>query len=106
MYDAQANPNAQFNKTEIVVSTGRICWTGTAKGEDCTTNGDCPEARLTNSGAVLGCLPSPGILGVVEEFYTEGGRPEGSAAASVYNIGAKDAFDVIVVSEGAGDGGD
>jgi len=102
LYDSQANPNAQFNKTELLVSTGTLCWTGTNKGDSCTTNDDCPNARVSNSGVVLGCLPSAGVLGVVEEFYSQGMRPEGSAAFSVYNIGAKEGDDVIVVSEGVG----
>jgi hypothetical protein len=109
LWDAQSNPNAQFNKTEIVVNEGRICWTGENKGEGCSTNADCEGATVdltvSNSGLVLGCLPAPGILGVHEEFYSQGGRPDGSAAASVYNIGAKEADDVIVVFEGSPPGG-
>lgn len=99
LYDADSNPFAQFNKTEIVVSTGSICWTGTNKGESCTTNDDCPAAREGFGGFVLGCLQSPGVLGVIEEFYSEGARPEGSAASSVYNIGSKQ-LDIMVVSPG------
>lgn len=100
LYDAESNPNAQFNKTEVLVSTGSLCWTGTNKGDECDAPEDCPGARVSDSGVVLGCLPSPGVLGVIEEFYSAGRRPEGSASSSVYNIGAKTAFDIIVVSPG------
>jgi len=100
-YDASADPNAQFNQTRVEVSTSPYCWTGSAKGESCNPAGDpeveCPGALDSAAGGFsLGCRPSPGVIGVYEEFYTEGSRPEGSAAAEMYNIGQKD-FDIMSV---------
>jgi len=102
-YDASMDPNLQFNKTEILVSTSEYCWTGTRKGESCTVGAPadspmgCPGAlQSAGGGFTLGCLGSPGVIGVYEEFYTEGSRPVGSAAAEMYNIGYKD-FDILSV---------
>jgi hypothetical protein len=106
LYDVSQNPDLQFARTEVQVSNSTYCWTGTNKGGECTTNDQCPGFRTTEVGNIqLGCRPSPGVIGVVEEFYTLGARPEGSAASSVYNLGDRD-FDIIVVPPPQGGGGD
>ncbi len=108
LWDADSNPDAQFTKTEFVVNQGTLCWTGEFKGESCNTNADCEgaiELPNSNSGLILGCLPAPGVFGVHEEFYSQGERPEGSAAASMYNHGAKDTDDLMIVND-LGGGGD
>jgi len=106
-FDAQADPQGQFFKTEFVVSTSPYCWTGDRKGEACnpaaTDPNDplgCPGALDSDSGQFsLGCLPSPGVVGVFEEFYSLDMRPVGTAAGELYNIGQKD-FDIMVVPPG------
>jgi hypothetical protein len=109
LYDVALNPDLQFARTEIFVAESTFCWTGTRKGESCSTDDEnavtgCPARRTTSGGTVLGCRPSPGVIGVVEEFLTVSPRPEGSAASSMYNLGDRE-FDIIVSPppQGGGD---
>jgi hypothetical protein len=104
LYDVTLNQDLQFARTEIFPAQSTFCWSGTRKGESCSTDDEnavtgCPSRRRSiptdPASAFLGCRPSPGVIGVVEEFLTVDTRPEGSAASSIYNLGDRD-FDVVV----------
>lgn len=88
IFDASAQ--STFLKTRIVPDSSNICLTGDNAGDSCDDDSDCPN-HLTNSGQSLGCRPSSGVLGVVEQFYSDGGRDVGSAAWSITNEGERSA---------------
>lgn len=91
--------NSSLKKTRIVVQSDNICLTGDNAGDPCTSNAQCPGHAVTAGGISLGCRPSPGVVGVVEEFY--GGEVEfaGHAAWSLTQSGTRTAADIIVVPE-------
>jgi hypothetical protein len=87
-------------KMRVTPSSSNICLTGANRGLPCTTDTpDCPGFLTSPEGNSLGCRPAPGVLGVIEEFYTPGlGGPVGTAAANVHVEGQRTGFgDVIVV---------
>lgn len=97
LYDAASNSNLQFARTEIFPAQSTYCWTGDNTGDRCDDDTQCPGFRTTETGNIpLGCRPSPGVMGVLEEFYALPGRPDGTAASSLYNHGDRD-FDVIAL---------
>ena len=86
-------------KIRVTPSTSTICLTGENRGDVCTTDADCGDNVLTSPGLVsLGCQPAPGVLGVVEEFYSIAGQPDGTAAFNVHMEGQRTGFgDIITV---------
>ena len=88
-------------KTRVTPSSSNICLTGPNRGLTCSTDADCDTMTGTHltspEGMSLGCRPSPGVLGVVEEFYSSGGQV-GTAASNVFTEGQRSGLgDVIVV---------
>lgn len=101
IFDTATN-NSQFMKTRIVVSDADICLTGDDAGSACNSNADCDNYDTTPGGVALGCRPSPGVVGVVEEFYSAAGRPDGHSAWSMTVSGSRTASDIIVVADPSG----
>lgn len=98
IFDTATN-NSQFMKTRIVSSDANVCLTGDDAGDACTTNADCDNYDTTPDGVALGCRPAPGVVGVVEEFYSAANRPDGHAAWSMTLSGSRSASDIIVVAD-------
>lgn len=96
LYDVSTNPALAFARTEIRVVNSTYCWTGSNVGGTCTSDNDCPNFRTTQGGFSLGCRPSPGVMGVYEQFLGRQGGSEGAAASSLYNHGSRD-FDIMVI---------
>lgn len=86
-----ASDSSTFLKTRIIPDSTNICLTGDNAGEECDSDDDCENALETGGGLLLGCRPSSGVLGVVEEFYSDNGRDIGSAAWSITNEGERTA---------------
>jgi hypothetical protein len=78
-----------FAKTRITPSSSKVCYTGTNRGNVCSSDTDCPGFLTSINGTNLGCLSRPGLLAVSEEFYERSPRtngisvPAGTAAANV-----------------------
>lgn len=90
--------NRQNFKTRILVSSDNICLTGDNAGELCSSNADCDGFLTTAGGYHLGCRPSPGVVGVAEEFYsTNSSIGRGHSAWSLTLQGSRSAADIIVV---------
>lgn len=99
IFDA-ALGDRDYLKTRIVVNSGNICLTGDNAGTPCSGNGDCPNFATTADGTQLGCRPSPGVVGVVEEFYSAPSTVgDGHAAWSMTLSGSRTAPDIIVVPD-------
>lgn len=87
-------------KTRVLVDATRICLTGDNAGQECSNDNQCPNAVSSpETGLLLGCRASSGVVGVAEEFYSASPRPDGSSAYSLTNEGdrASDGGDVISV---------
>lgn len=88
----------QMWKMRITPSSSNVCWSGSARGEPCDDDGDCPGFLTSPELTSLGCRPSSGVLGVVEEFYTVSGLAVGTAANNMHVEGQRTGFgDIIVV---------
>jgi hypothetical protein len=89
----------QYWKTRVIPSASNICLTGTNRGLPCPGGDtDCPGHLVSPEGSSLGCRPSPGVLGVVEEFHAVSGQTVGTAASNVFEEGQRSGLgDVIVV---------
>lgn len=101
IFDAAFGDRDYF-KTRIVVSDENVCLTGDKAGELCDDDGDCPNADETDAGVSLGCRPSPGVVGVAEEFYNSGPGPNGHSAWSLTHTGSRQASDIIVIADPSG----
>lgn len=91
--------NGNLWKIRVTPSSDSVCLTGDNRGQVCTTDMDCGANVLTSPGGLsLGCRPAPGVLGVVEEFYSLPGLPDGTAAFNVHMEGQRTGFgDIITV---------
>lgn len=76
-------------KMRITPSSSNVCLTGTNRGQTCNTDTDCLGFLTSPDGTSLGCRPSPGVLGVVEEFYTVPGQAAGTMANNVHVEGRR-----------------
>ncbi len=94
IFDA-ALGDRDYLKTRIVVNSSDICLTGDNAGDPCDDDGDCPNFRTTDGGEDLGCRPSPGVVGVVEEFYSTSAGDSGHAAWSLTQTGSRQGSDII-----------
>jgi len=94
--------NRDYLKTRIVVNSSNICLTGDDAGNTCTTDADCDGFDTTPDGLSLGCRPSPGVVGVAEEFYSSDGAEDGHSAWSLTLSGARQGSDVIVIADPSG----
>jgi hypothetical protein len=72
-----------------------VCYSGTNRGNPCTSDDDCPGARIGPGGTRLGCLPASGVLGVAEEFYSLRGSV-GTAAFNLRHEGSRSEFGDII----------
>lgn len=91
-----------YLKTRIVVNSSNICLTGDDAGDSCTDDGDCANFDTTPDGQSLGCRPSPGVVGVVEEFYSASGVEDGHSAWSLTQTGSRQESDIIVIADPSG----
>jgi hypothetical protein len=92
-----------FWKMRVTPSSSNICWTGTRRGLTCSTaDADpvtgCPGFSVSPAGVGLGCLPATGVLGVVEEFHSILGQPDGTAAYNVHVEGERTGFGDIITT--------
>ena len=101
IFDA-ALGDRDYLKTRIVVNSSNICLTGDNAGDSCDDNGDCANFDTTPDGQELGCRPSPGVVGVVEEFYSSSGAPDGHSAWSLTHAGSRQGSDIIVIADPSG----
>ena len=79
-------------KIRVTPSSSSVCLTGTNRGGTCTTDADCPGFATSPGGLSLGCRPSPGVIGVAEQFFGAG-----SAAYNLHVEGQRQ-FDIITVT--------
>lgn len=90
--------NGTLWKIRVTPSAANVCLTGANRGGTCSSDADCPGAATSPGGQSLGCRPSPGVIGVAEQFFTTG-PGVGSAA---YNLHVEDeprrTFDIITVT--------
>jgi hypothetical protein len=93
----------QMFKMRVTPTASTICLTGNPgiPGQTCTTDLDCTGFLTSPDGTSLGCRPAPGVLGVVEEFYTVPNQTSvGTAAVNMHVEGQRTGFgDIIVVPQ-------
>jgi hypothetical protein len=83
-------------KIRVTPSSSNVCLTGSNRGGVCASDADCPGALTGPGGTSLGCRPSPGVIGVAEQFYTAS-SVDGAAAYNLHQEGARN-FDIITVT--------
>jgi hypothetical protein len=83
-------------KIRVTPSSSNVCLTGDRQGEECNNDSECLGALTGPGGTSLGCRPSPGVIGVAEQFYTASGV-DGAAAYNLHQEGAR-SFDIITVT--------
>jgi hypothetical protein len=83
-------------KIRVTPSSSNVCLTGSNRGGVCASDTDCPGALTGPGGTSLGCRPSPGVIGVAEQFYTAS-SVDGAAAYNLHQEGAR-SFDIITVT--------
>jgi hypothetical protein len=85
-------------KIRVTPSSSNVCLTGRSRNPDgtCASDADCEGFVIRPGGTSLGCRPSPGVIGVAEQFYTASGV-DGVAAYNLHQEGAR-SFDIITVT--------
>jgi hypothetical protein len=89
------NGNQDLWKIRISPRPINVCYSGTNRGNPCTSDANCPGAQTGPGGTLLGCLPAPGVLGVAEEFYSLRGSV-GTAAFNLRHEGSRSGFGDII----------
>jgi hypothetical protein len=89
------NVNQDLWKIRISPRPINVCYSGTNRGNPCTSDADCPGAQIGPGGTPLGCLPASGVLGVAEEFYSLPGLV-GTAAFNLRHEGSRSGFGDII----------
>jgi hypothetical protein len=87
--------NQNLWKIRISPRPINVCYSGTNRGNPCTSDDDCPVAQIGPGGTPLGCLPASGVLGVAEEFYSLDGSV-GTAAFNLRHEGSRSRFGDII----------
>lgn len=83
-------------KIRVTPSSSNVCLTGTNRGGSCSSDADCPDFQTSPGGESLGCRPSPGVVGVAEQFFFRG-LLEGTAAYNLHQESSR-TFDIITVT--------